>query len=697
MSRPRRSTTRLAAAVVSGIVIATVGALSATAGLVDDPVEHDAPDPSLALVPMGTYETGIFDESAAEIVAHDPGSQRLFVVNAAQASVEVLDIADPSAPTKVFDLATAGTESSDGSTVPADSVANSVDIRVDGLGAAAVEAPDKTSDGWVVFFDARGDGAALGAIRVGAQPDMLTFTPDGGHLLVANEGEPAEDYAVDPEGSISVIELSAELAAPDQDAATTAAFHEFEEGGAKELPDGVRVYGGREDAGTGTPEHPVSENLEPEYIAVDPAGEVAYVALQEANAMAVLDVASARVDEIWTLGVKDYSQPGAMLDASDRDDAVAIANWPVFGMYQPDAIATYSTGGQTYVVSANEGDSRDWDGYSEEARIKDLGDDGLPPACDQFSELLADESLGRLNITTADGLAADGTCYEELYAYGGRSFSIWNADGEQVFDSGAGFESLLAEANPDFFNSNHSESNFDGRSDDKGPEQEAVTIGQVGEQVYAFVGFERVGGIAVYDITEPAVASFVTYVNNRDFAVSVEDGGALEAAGDLGPEGMTFIPAEESPVDGAPMLVVAHEVSGTTTMFRVDDLTGGDPGDETGNDETGADETGGDESGSDEGGSDEAGGDETGTDDGADESGTETGDDGTETGDTGTPGGTGGADGGAASGTAAGTDDGEPLPDTGAAIAPIAMVAAGLIAGGLAVTVRRRLAVDLSG
>jgi hypothetical protein len=69
----------------------------------------------------------------------------------------------------------------------------------------------------------------------------------------------------------------------------------------------------------------------------------------------------------------------------------------------------------------------------------------------------------------------------------------------------------------------------------------------------------------VYDVTCPYAAQFVTYLNNRDFTGDAATG----TAGDLGPEGITFIPARQSP-DGHPMLAVANEVSGTTTLYRIE-------------------------------------------------------------------------------------------------------------------------------
>jgi 5'-nucleotidase len=331
------------------------------------------------------------------------------------------------------------------------------------------------------------------------------------------------------------------------------------------LPEGVRVFGPQPHGD----DHPVSRNLEPEYITID--GKTAYVSLQEANAVAVVQLSSATVREILPLGAKDLGAAENALDPSDRDDVHALRTYQgLKGLYMPDAIQSYTAGGETYLVTANEGDAREWGEYVEASRVKDLAEDGQGPVCatSPLAGALGDADLGRLNVTIEDGFDAEAGCYSELYAFGGRSFSIWTTDGERVFDSGSEFEEITAAAIPDFVNSNHSESNFEGRSDDKGPEPETVELGEVAGRTYAFVGFERVGGIAVYDVTDPASSSFVTYVNNRDFSVSVEDGGDLAAAGDLGPEGIAFIPAEES-TTGTPLLAVGNEVSGTTTLFEI--------------------------------------------------------------------------------------------------------------------------------
>ena len=545
---------RLAAGAIALAVPFSLTIPASTAAVVDEPITYSAPGAALSLSPIGSHETGQFDESAAEIVAYF--DERAFVVNAQAGSVDVLDISRPSAPEKLY-------------TLTSDGVANSVAVRKDGLGVIAVESETKTDAGHLVFFDARASrgAAVLGTVAAGALPDMVTISDDGRYAVVANEGEPSDDYSVDPEGSVSVVSLPKKVAAPTQSAVRTADFHAFEEGGRKTLDEQVRVFAGIDDI-----DNPVSRNLEPEYVAVD--GDTAYVTLQEANAIAEVSLKQAEVTDIWPLGFKDHSVEGAGIDPSDRDPRDAptfdIRTYEgLFGVYLPDGIDAYTARGKTYLVTANEGDAREWGDYVEGERVADLDVCESSP----LAAFTGTAELGRLNVTRENGYNAAEECYDELYAFGGRSFSIWTTDGEQVFDSGDSFERITHAAVPDFFNSNHTESNVEGRSDDKGPEPESLTIGEIKSRVYAFVGFERVGGIAVYDITTPEKTEFVTYVNNRDFSVSVEDAedpsAALAAAGDLGPEGLTFIAAKDSPTR-EPLLAVANEVSGTTTLFEID-------------------------------------------------------------------------------------------------------------------------------
>ena len=550
---------RLRAFLIAAVTCAAAVGLAGT-------VSASRPGPAISLTPLGTYATGVFfngDVGAAEIPAYDWLSRRLFVVNAVQKRIDVLNIQDPTTPIKLFHIDVSGLGTPN-------SVATSL-----GLVAVAIEAPVKTEPGVVAFY--RPDGTQLRTVQVGALPDMLAFTGNGSHVLVANEGETG---AVDPKGTVSVIDLRQGLASA---TVTTADFTAFD---GKALDPSIVVAAGK------TP----SVDLEPEYLTISSNGRTAWVTLQDNNAVAELDVATATFSALRGLGFKDHGAPGNALDVSDRDNAINLCTWPgLSGMYQPDAIASFSLRGQTYLVTANEGDSR----AADEARVSALT---LGPA---FPALWKqNQNLGRLTVNRT--LGATGGTHDRLFVYGARSFSIWRDSGALVFDSGDQLERITspfpggpapqsplrlqgpnvpaapaatcpravaavpvpAASTP--FNSNHEEGNsFDTRSDNKGPEPEAVVLGQHDNRLYAFVGLERVSGVAVYDVTDPSSPQFESYVNRRDFNVPVTIAGAPNpAAGDLGPEGLAFIASWQSPTL-RPLLVVANEVSGTTTVYQL--------------------------------------------------------------------------------------------------------------------------------
>jgi hypothetical protein len=923
----------------------------------------------IKLDPIGTYASGLFEVGAAEIVAHDPKTQYLFVVNARSAVVDVLSIANPAHPTKVGSI----------DVKPYGAVANSVAVH-DGIVAVAVENAVKTDPGVAVFFDRH--LRFLSKVTVGALPDMVTFTPNGRYVLVANEGEPNSDYSIDPEGSVSIIDLGRGVRKVRQSDVRTAGFTAFNH---STLDSSIRIFG---------PNATVAQDLEPEYIAVSHDSKTAWVTCQEANAIAIIDIRDAKVEKLVGLGFKDHSavdavahiysflpsslpaigttpggqrlflggfsglqfegvdpatgrlkfithtdrgpnaeptgllrpfllpdftpeivrfeldrhtrqlritqriplqrapgdpltgvsniqlaggtanspyndetpvdllgnvlpldpfggdfegivtdpndgsfwmvdeyrpaiyhfdaggvlldrfvpigtaaaagmSPGAYgsevlpavlaqrrqnrgfeaiawdngklyvfvqsplrnpaslassalnamqnvrlvefdpatlatkqfiyvldnpdlgpepntradkigdavslgngeflvverdddavpgddpaaiekkiyrfnlagatevssftntvgstgktvdqltvaemaangihpvgkilhvdlneagynqvqkveglavidpwtiavindndfgvaniivnsngtftlnyvpepiqlgiidvrlngLDASDRDSKINIRQWPVKGMYMPDAIASYRVGPATFLVTANEGDAREYVDedagfeFIESVRVGSSDVELDPVKFPNAAVLKNNANLGRLNITSTLGRNPTTGIYEELYAFGTRSFSIWTIDGRQVFDSGDDLEMITAGAYPTNFNASNTSNDFDNRSDDKGPEPEGVVIGKAYGDTYAFIGLERVGGVVVYDISNPLRPEFVDYANFRDFSADVE----TPEARDLGPEGLIFINEEASP-NGKPLLVIGNEISGTTTVYQV--------------------------------------------------------------------------------------------------------------------------------
>lgn len=290
----------------------------------------------------------------------------------------------------------------------------------------------------------------------------------------------------------------------------------------------------------------------------------AWVSLQEANALAVVDLASATVSDVLPLGTIDRGVVPMTMNDRAADKLARVTVTDVHGMFMPDTLATYTAGGENYIVSANEGDAREWGSYVEPERVSALAGAGALCANFDATEIA---TMGRLNVSMAEGFNSDTNCYDELFAFGTRSFSIWSEAGELVYDSGELLEQITATAIPANFNAGHDNNTLGNRNDDKGPEPEAIEIGAIGDRQYAFVGLERISGIAVFDVTDPEDVAFVTYVNNRDFSVTAET--SIASVGDTGPESIEFIDAASSPT-GRPMIAVGNEVTGTTTLWAVE-------------------------------------------------------------------------------------------------------------------------------
>lgn len=504
----------------------------------NDSFEADA---ALTMEKKGSVTLGAAnpDGGVAEIVAYNADNGKAYVVNGADSLLNVFDVNEDGTFGQVTSVNVAELmQAQDASFAYGDMTSVAVDTAHDRV-AVALQDEDYTAAGRVAVLGY--DNAIVAVYTTGVQPDMITFSADGRYILTADEGEPRSGYgagAVDPAGSVTVIDTQAT-----QNAAKVVGFDGFD---AEELAAAGVVFNDPDKDGVPLS---ASADLEPEYIAVN--GNTAYVALQEANAVAVLDIAQAAFTAVLPLGFKDYSLAQNAVDLDDSDGTYLPKTYEnTYGVYMPDGIAVYEKDGHVYILTANEGDAREW------------GDEKLG------QEEFTDEA--KRNITSADGAvtaekvrvldnAVKAGLGEGNYLYGARSFSVFEvtADGMRlVYDSANEFEAKTWEYLPGYYNVSNDDIEVESRTAKKGVEPEAVTLAQLGGRAYAFIALERVGGIMVYDVTDPAQASFVNYVNTRDF-----NG---ETTGDVAPEGLAVVQN-----GSAALLLAAFEVSGTVASYEL--------------------------------------------------------------------------------------------------------------------------------
>ncbi|QQM64275.1 choice-of-anchor I family protein [Pseudoalteromonas sp. LC2018020214] len=526
-------------------------------------------------------------EGAAEIVAYQASKKWIYAINSSgdDSVINILpaDTFDTAALVKDNEGVISATNLTSVITLSLNEHtqgdANSIAIDENNNLLAVAMAAKSTGDaGQIAFYDISGDSPVfIKNVTVGFLPDMVTFTHDGAKAVVANEGEPSGDYSVDPEGSISIIDITNNVIA---DTALNIYFKAYNnkqteleaQGVVFANPNGRTINGNLINT-------TVAMDLEPEYVSISKDNKYAYVSIQENNALAIVNLQDNSL-ELKGLGFKDWSS--LQLDASDKDGGVNFKSYPgLYGMYQPDTISSFSWKGANFIVTANEGDAREYffdttdeadciakggldydkdDGclaYIDESRVEDLT---LAANFDYLNN--DDNDIGRLKVTTIKGDTNNDGQYESLYAYGARSFTIWDSNGLVVFDSGDDIGRITASVHGEAFNNNEDENKGDSRSDDKGAEPEALTIGKIDDRTFAFIGLERMGGIMVYDITNPYNVQFEDYFYNRGL---IKD---ANITGDLAPEGMVFVPAEQS-ATGNPLLIVGNEISGSIAVWEI--------------------------------------------------------------------------------------------------------------------------------
>lgn len=546
---------------------------------------QDGSDASLGITMGLVARANVGNSGSAEIVQYHAETQTIYATNSDNNTIAVIDASsvtstDLSDPINLVNLnattISLPTEFEGAALGGVNSIAISGDLL-----AVAVAGAAHADNGFVLFYNGIDSSAPvlLDGVVVGNLPDMVKFTPDGGKVIVANEGEPNGDYSVDPEGSISVIDILANIE-PEEEAEQVdfTSFNGMQadlEAKGMHFPNPTgRTINGNDITIT------VAQDLEPEAIVT--TNDIAYITLQENNGVAILDLEDLSV-EIIGLGFKNWA--GLDFDGNE-DGAVSFGQYDgLYGVYMPDTIDAYEWKDATFLVTANEGDAREYffdvadeaactaaggvsfdedDGclsYTDEVQIEDLTAE--PGSALESLQMQGD--INSLRVTSELGDADGDGEYDKAFTYGSRSFTIWDQNGLVVFDSGDDFERITASVHGAQFNNGDDENEGDSRSENKGPEPEALTVGAIGDRTYAFIGLERMGGIMVYDITNPYDVSFAEYVINRDLTEGLA---ASDVIGDLAPESLVFVDAADS-ASGNPLLITGNEVSGTVSVWEI--------------------------------------------------------------------------------------------------------------------------------
>jgi hypothetical protein len=453
---------------------------------------------------------------AAEISAYDETTKKLFTVNNSGTNqIDVIDLTDPTNPKKLTSI----------DLTPYSGASNSVSTFGGKLAVALESTIDKQANGKVVVFNTT-NYSLIKEITVGALPDMITFSPDGKYIMTANEGEPNDDYSKDPNGTVSIIDVSNNYAV------STLDFTSF----SSQL--GTLKVGGFK---IKNPTSNFAADIEPEYITISSDSKTAWVTLQENNGVAKIDLASKTISGIFPLGFKDFNTSANAIDVSDKDAVIAFNPWKLKGMFMPDAIANYSVNGKTYFITANEGDAREYSANTDVKRLATLPLD--PTIFPDAAALKATNKMGRLNLVSTMGDTDNDGDLDELISFGARSFTIWDGNsGSLVFDS----KNDLDKRSNDFATYD------DGRSDDKGAEPESVVVAKMGDKNILFVGLERTDTVVIYDITNPSAPQYLQSIKTGD-----------------APEGLLFIPASKSPTKRS-LVVVSSEGDGSVKFYQPD-------------------------------------------------------------------------------------------------------------------------------
>ncbi len=521
---------------------------------------------NISLNKFGSFDTGIgmnADGGSAEIVKYNSDNDKFYLVSGNKAALDIVSVVAEGENGEIKTVFNEETDRIDFNKLVADNASKfaagfeygditsvAINTELDVI-AVAIQHKDYDKKGAVAVLDY--DGKLVAVYECGVQPDCIAF--EGNYILTADEGEPREGYGstvVDPEGSVTVIDLSGGAA---NGKVKTADFKAFDAFRSQLVEQGIIIMKGANP----------STDFEPEYIVTE--GNTAYVALQEANAIAVIDIAGATVTGIYAMGFKNHSVEGNGLDMLE-DGTATVETQSVYGVYMPDGMDILNRDGKVYLFTANEGDAREWgSGDNEFSGVAKY----------EVTSSHGDKSVTKVEVL--DNSAWDGIDADKHYLLGGRSFSVLDMSKsienavslgessvktgkiEMVYDSGDEIESLIAsdEECKDYFNSSNDDIELDSRSKKKGPEPETVSVAEVDGNTYCFVGLERQGGMVAFDVTDLEKVDTLKHFTSRQYTADM--------AGDVAPENIIFIADNPS---GKPMLAVANEVSGTLALYAIE-------------------------------------------------------------------------------------------------------------------------------
>ncbi|XP_078602373.1 mesenchyme-specific cell surface glycoprotein-like [Branchiostoma floridae x Branchiostoma japonicum] len=518
------------------------------------------------------------DKGAAEQVAYHPGQKMVYAVGV-EGLLTVIDVSVPTAARVVHTQE-----------LPNAQMGKYNDLALCGDSIAVIQSnPLDALPGTLYIYgvyNGFSDMELNNQLQVGPAPSSVKFRSDCARLVVVNEGKAGLDSFgnfKNPPGTISVVDFDINSLGGGTLASYTINFLRFDHLQDEYTARGVRwVYRGE---GTGVPGR-MSDELEPEDFSFDETENKIYVTLQENNAIAVVNLTTLIVDEIYPLGAKNWAN--YMLDPSDKDGGIRMQNWPIFGLYQPDDVVSFTVGSRKLLATANEGNSRELTvggvDITDEWKGKDFITNGaVAPTVPQtlVAALQDDAQLGVLRFSNYDGKSSSNPGqYEQFYAFGGRGFSLWKAsDLTQFWDSGADVELQHSRHLPLIFNCEFDDDNpdkspmdeKDEASKKKGPETESLVVAEVYGKTVIIIGNERPSSLMIYSVDAvTGIPSFESIFRAGDISKNYDDAYNDRNIGDLDPESMEFVPAADSP-DGTPLLLVVGNVSGTVAVYRVVD------------------------------------------------------------------------------------------------------------------------------